>query len=679
MYLLIKESSLSSRNRSESTTRYRRDIDGLRAVAVLGVVFFHMNPAWLPGGYAGVDVFFVISGYLISLILLGENSQREFSFQHFYARRIRRLFPALLLVLLSVMIFGWFALLPSEYELLGKHVSSASIFLANFRLMGEVSYFDVAAHVKPLLHLWSLAVEEQFYIIWPILLVCAFRVRAPLLAVFISLVIISVIFSAWSTMQSASLHFFHPLSRFWELGVGCLLALFKYRGLDVGCCLPVVANLASSLGLALIAVAFLCLDTSMIFPGAWALLPVLGACLCIAFEGEGASRLLSSRIMVSIGLISYPLYLWHWPIFSYLRIIEGEEPTLLLMCIGLGLAMVLSIITYQFAEKPLRHSPKKTVLILLILAMVIVFLFGRAIRKADGFPERSSLSYMGEAAEQVIRAPSHDAQCLDYVGDMDVPFYCRLTEGDGSLLAVVGDSHAHVIYPGLSELRKKEGKGTLLLGNSGCPPLLGTTFGKSELERIKCSEQIDMILEKISSDPNITSVLLVTRGPIYITATGFGPAEASYSYPPVVSIRGSGESPRQVFKAGLVKTVEKLQVSGKIVSYMLQVPEIGIDPQACFGRPFSMLDKDFSKLCMVPYSSYKARMAVYRTLVDEVRQNKKLNIFDPERVFCTDEGCSALFNDRLRYADNNHLSVLGSQELAKALVPWLRALAQAEE
>lgn len=661
---------------------YRPDIDGLRAVAVLGVVLFHMNPAWLPGGYAGVDVFFVISGYLISLILLTEHSRQDFSYRRFYARRIRRLFPSLLLVFVGVAAFGWFALTSHEYELLGRHISSAAVFLANFRLMGEAGYFDVASHLKPLLHLWSLAVEEQFYIVWPIVLALAFRTRTPLLALFVLLLgmlAISAAFSAWSATQSASMHFFHPISRFWELGVGCLLAWLKHRAYGAPILRPVIAGWASLLGLALIGIAFIWLDASLMFPGFWALFPVLGACLCIGCGGGVASRFLATRAMVALGLISYPLYLWHWPIFSYLRIVEGEEPGLWLLLVGASLALLLSVLTYGFVEKPLRHSHKVSVLILLIVAMVTVVAVGRAIRKADGYPERTSLAYMGEAAEQVTRTPNHDAECLGYIGEGDAPFYCRLTQGSGPLLAVIGDSHAHVVYPGLAQLRAKDGKGTLLLGNSGCPPLLGTTFGKSSTERETCAGQIDMILAKVKSDPNIGSVLLVTRGPIYITAKGFGPAEAGYNYPPVASVNGEGEDSTQVFRAGLEKTIEVLKQSGKQVRYMLQVPEIGIHPQACFGRPLSLSDKDYSRLCLVPYQLYRERMAVYRTLVEEVRQKEALQVFDPEGVFCTTEGCSAIHDGRLRYADDNHLSVFGSQELAKTLVPWLRDSAQTEE
>lgn len=648
---------------------YRPDIDGLRAIAVIGVVLFHLNPVWLPGGFVGVDVFFVISGYLISLILLAEYSRGEFSYSRFYARRIRRLFPALLLVLLAVVVFGWFALLSDEYELLGKHISSAAIFLANFRLMGEAGYFDVASHLKPLLHLWSLAVEEQFYILWPIVLAFAFRTKTPLFALLLAMCAVSVAFSAWSATQSATLHFYHPLSRFWELGAGCLMAWLRFNGYSIDSS-RVMRRWGAMLGLILIVLSFTILDTKLLFPGFWALIPVMGACLCIGCGGGIASSGLGSRPLVVIGLISYPLYLWHWPIFSYLRIIEGDEPGLILLIGGAASAVIFSILTYRYFERPLRNSNRRIVLVLMLLAMVLVFVVGRAIRSADGYPARSALEFIQAGLKQTVRTPNNDKDCLDYIGSEVVPFYCRLTRGSGSLVAVIGDSHAHVVYTGLAEERARAGKGTLLLANSGCPTLQGTTFGKVVSERSVCSAKIESILDKVRSNSEIDTVLISTRGPIYITAEGFGSAEAGYNYPPISAV-GIEQNPADVFKAGLAQTAKYLMDAGKKVVYLIQVPEFGISPLVCLGRPLSFTEKGFMNLCKIPNSVYQQRMASYKELVWGAAKEVGFSVIDPEQIYCDGGICSAVRDGELLYADDNHLSVQGSRELAKVLSPWL--------
>lgn len=648
---------------------YRPDIDGLRAIAVIGVVLFHLNSAWLPGGFVGVDVFFVISGYLISLILLAEYSRGGFSYSRFYARRIRRLFSALLLVFLAVVVFGWFALLSDEYELLGKHVSSAAVFLANFRLMGEAGYFDVASHLKPLLHLWSLAVEEQFYILWPIVLAFAFRTKIPLFTLLLAMCAVSVAFSAWSATQSATLHFYHPLSRFWELGAGCLMAWLKFNGYSIDSS-RIMRRWGATLGLILIVLSFTILDAKLLFPGFWALIPVLGACLCIGCGSGIASSGLGSRYLVAIGLISYPLYLWHWPIFSYLRIVEGDEPSLILLIAGAASAVILSILTYRYFERPLRHSNKRVVLVLMLLAMVLVFVAGKTIRNADGYPARNVLEFMQAGLKQTVRTPNNDKDCLDYIGSEAAPFYCRFTRGSGSLVAVIGDSHAHVVYTGLAEERARIGKGTLLLANSGCPTLQGTTFGKVANERSECSAQIESILKKIRSISEIDTVLISTRGPIYITAEGFGPAEAGYNYPPISAI-DTDQKPADVFKAGLAQTAKSLMDAGKKVVYLLQVPEFGISPLVCLGRPLSFSEKNFTNLCRISNSVYQNRMASYKELVWSAAKEVGFSVIDPEQVYCDGKICSAVRDGKLLYADDNHLSVQGSRELAKVLSPWL--------
>lgn len=653
--------------KGDSHPRYRAAIDGLRAIAVLGVVFYHLNPAWLPGGFAGVDVFFVISGYLISLIVFRELDVGSFSFSHFYARRTRRLFPALILVILSSLLFGWFSLFADEFGLLGRHISSAVIFLANFRLMGEAGYFDVASHLKPLLHLWSLSIEEQFYLTWPLLLVLSTKLKASRFVLLTGFLLLSVAVSCYFYTTSATAHFFDPLSRFWELLCGAGLAyvrMYKPQFLPRA---STRKSLIGASGLVLVVASYFILSPTLVYPSAWALLPVIGATLIISAQGGPIERFLGGRLLVYIGLISYPLYLWHWPIFSYLRVIESGEPSLSLLMVGAVLAVVLSWLTYTFVEKRLRYSRSPLVISGLLISLLLLFLAGKAIKSNEGFPEREQLKYLSASMQQMVRALRSDEQCINYVALSKPPAYCRMEPGR-ELLAVIGDSHAHVLYSGLAELRAKQRLGTILLANSGCPPFQGSTFGKTALERTTCVDSIEKIVSQVANDASIRHVLIASRGPQYIDGLGFGPAEKSYSYPPLLDAAGTAKAPAEVFKDGVTATVKRLQEAGKEVTYALQVPELGVSPRDCLGRPLFLLNE---ASCKVSRTVYERRMKEYRGIMSAIAAERHIRLFDPESAMCSGDDCYMSRYAVLLYADDNHLSVAGSRRLAPAIADFI--------
>jgi peptidoglycan/LPS O-acetylase OafA/YrhL len=359
---------------------YRPDIDGLRAVAVLSVVAFHASPTWLKGGLVGVDIFFVISGFLITNVIVAGLERGDFSFAEFYARRIRRIFPALVVVLLTGYAAGWFLLLTHEYKQFGKHMLGAAGFIANFMLWDEAGYFDHAAETKPLLHLWSLGIEEQFYLVWPLILWLGWKLRANLLA--LTAVIATASF-AWNAVMVASdgvADFYSPLTRFWELLLGALLARHQPRWPG-----------ASLAGAALIIAALLLINPKREFPGWWALLPTVGAALVIA-GGKDAwlNRIvLANRPMVWIGLISYPLYLWHWPLLSMARILEGDALPRAPRLGAVLLAVVLAALTYLLIERPLRFGRfRRWAVPALVAAMIGCGVLGWQAWKSNGVPGR---------------------------------------------------------------------------------------------------------------------------------------------------------------------------------------------------------------------------------------------------------------------------------------------------
>lgn len=352
----------------------RRDIDGLRAIAVLAVVVFHAFPGSLPGGFAGVDVFFVLSGFLISTLLLDDLRDGTFTFAGFYARRIRRLFPALLLVLAASFAFGWFALLAGEFRQLGKHIAAGAGFVANFALWSEAGYFDDAAATKPLLHLWSLGIEEQFYIAWPLLLWMTGQRRGLGLLLTALLALASFLLYATSAGEQPAAAFYSPQTRIWELLCGALLVWHpRQRERRPGT--NHIADLSSGAGLLLLALAFWQLDPARVRQAAWALLPVAGTLLLIA-AGPTAwinRQLLSRRLVVGLGLISYPLYLWHWPLLCFAHIVLGQPPSGELGMALMVLALLLAWLTWRLLEAPLRYGPHgrtKAVALTALMALI---------------------------------------------------------------------------------------------------------------------------------------------------------------------------------------------------------------------------------------------------------------------------------------------------------------------
>ncbi len=290
---------------------YRAEIDGLRAFAVLSVVAFHTFPELLNGGFIGVDIFFVISGFLITSHIFEKLNEGNFSFIDFFGRRIRRIFPALILVIASSLAFGWFLLLDDEYAQLGKHAASAATFIINFILSAEVGYFDNAAETKPMLHLWSLAVEEQFYIIWPLCLWLAWKQKFNLLSITLLIAFISFSFNLYWLNIDLTQNFFLPFSRFWELLAGSILAWFFINKKDWIKTTTILNNIISLAGLALLVSGVIFINEDIPFPSAWTLIPVFGALLVIIAGSQAwLNRIfLMNPVAIWFGLISYPLYL----------------------------------------------------------------------------------------------------------------------------------------------------------------------------------------------------------------------------------------------------------------------------------------------------------------------------------------------------------------------------------
>ena len=473
-------------------TRYRADIDGLRAVSILLVVAYHAQPWLVRGGFIGVDIFFVISGFLITRIILSKAKAGTFSSLAFYARRVRRIFPALIVVLATTYLIGWIILLPDGFALLGKSTAAGVAFVSNLFQLNQTGYFAPEAAENPLLHLWSLGIEEQFYIFWPLLLVLLLgskyrriRIAAIAAASFGLSLLIFLGLKEWS--------FYSPLPRAWELLAGGLLASSQVEGVARQSS-PLRENLLSAAGLAAIIGAAAALNKESLFPGAWALLPVLGAVLIIIAPNSTVNRvLLSSRAMVAIGLISYPLYLWHWPLLSYLGIIRNGVPNAIEIWAVVIVAFILAWLTYRFVEIPLRRQLKAVAG--LSFALLAVGLAGIATAANSGFP----LRFPAEIRAIAMLAPqSNDGfgdKCFLEGPGARLDANC-IEQGDKPLLFLWGDSTAAALYPGLKRAEETVPFRLARFAVPGCAPILAAS--------VSCDGNNDLVFGFVkSSRPDI--------------------------------------------------------------------------------------------------------------------------------------------------------------------------------
>lgn len=654
---------------------YRPDIDGLRAVAVLSVVIFHAFPDVLPGGFVGVDVFFVISGYLISLILLGRLAATgRPGIADFYRRRIRRIFPSLLLVLSACLLFGWYALFPEEFRQLGKHTAAGAAFIANFALLGESGYFDAAAESKVFLHLWSLGIEEQFYIAWPLLLWLAVRFRVGIAAVIGLLLLASFAWCMVVREVDAAAAFYGPLSRAWELAAGALLAHASRRGMMPS---VAIADFLSIAGLSLLVASLLLVQGDGRWPGPLALLPVTGTVLLI-LAGMRASinqSLLANPVAVWFGLISFPLYLWHWPLLTFSRVIEGGLPAVGTRILVVLVAVLLAWMTWRLVERPLRGGDRATLKVgLLFSAMIAVGGAGYLVWNGTWLPRAAHDAELAEyflQFQQVelrqerrlcrARFPGQQGHCLTNIA-VDDP---RPPE-----FVFIGDSHSRSLGEGF--LQAYPGVRTLVIGKGGCPPMPG-------IERVlaggpeHCAAAFNDFLAGVQAGNYRDSVVVVSARYANYTA-GMGYAEVDGRPQPHGEIwiewAGTGSvAGREAYPAmveqGLRDTLTLLVPRVRLLVFNNQVPELGYDPKRCIPRPF----RDVAHACRTERAEVLERQSAYRVIAGRVLTDfPDVLAFDPLDVFCDKQYCHVMRGGQVMYRDDNHLSIAGASALSRAML-----------
>ncbi|MEP1469793.1 MAG: acyltransferase family protein [Halieaceae bacterium] len=647
--------------------KYRPDIDGLRAVAVLSVLFFHSGFDVFSGGYVGVDVFFVISGYLITTIIVREIAADDFSIRLFYERRFRRILPALFAVVVASLIVGCVLLPPDSVVELGRSVMATALFSSNIFFYMESGYFDAPAELKPLLHTWSLAVEEQYYILVPLLLLGLARFGSRhYLAGFLVLGVASFLASLLWTPSNSSFAFYLIPTRAWELFLGSVLALHVLPA-------PVsrpVREVLTLAGAGMIFYSVFAFDSATVFPGSAAAVPTLGTALIIYAGLGGASVMsvaLSWRPVVFIGLISYSLYLWHWPVIVYTRLLAVHEPGNAVLVAMLIVIFALSVLSWRYVETPFRkgnllRKPGQLLkasglasLGIIVLGAVLVVTDGLPGRYEAFFPESFDTDHQrwDDCKKVASRIESGKGLC-----DLGAP-------NVAPSFLLWGDSHAESFASGVDLSASQAGVAGSFATESACAPLLNI----ERPGRRKCEIFNAAVLDYVAARPELKTVILVSRWALVSRGTRY----KEESGDPVVLLdtladQPSTESNEELFERGLRRTVTALQGLGKHVVIVEMVPEVGYEVPSAYliaeltGRKVDTL--------VAPTSlEYRQRNDAASKLFAELGRDAGVDVIRPSLTLCDEELCAVVARGVPLYRDSNHLSTFGARYLAPLLDP----------
>ncbi|MBV7476935.1 acyltransferase family protein [Pseudomonas sp. PDM31] len=644
-----------------STLAYRRDIDGLRAVAVIAVVLFHFGVPGFTGGFVGVDVFFVISGYLITSIIWNQRQAGRFSFVDFWARRARRILPALFAMIIAVLALGWFLLAPKDYEELGRSVRYQVMFVSNILFMRQDGYFDVASDLKPLLHTWSLAVEEQFYIIFPLLLtLLSSRLKHWRMALF-GVLLVSFGLSVWAVNHHPEKAFFLLPMRAWELLAGAMLAVAPKHGWRLK---PMAAQALSLLGMALILLAVFGYDKTTPFPGAAALLPTLGVIALILANGHRQTwvgQLLSTRVMVGFGLISYSWYLWHWPVFVFSSYASVDQPSAIDSAGLILLTLVLGYLSWKLIETPFRErrllAGRRQILLAGAFGVVVLGLAGQTLRWTDGLPWRLS-----DQALQYAKGREWRPELMACLADDKTPddkLFCHYGAENTQTRALVwGDSHATALIPVFDDGATAHDVSVILASSPGCVPVEG-------LEHDARCARFNQRIEQALKSQTVSDVVLVARWSLYL----YGDVRGDLGH---ALKKSDGHYDRAVAEQrlaeGLRARVMQLRAGGHRVWLVKEAPLQAFSPPYRLTR-LAMLDRPVDDVGLA-VGEHQKRQTFISQLFAQLAQDPAVRVVDPAPRLCGESGlCRAELGGYSLYTDDNHLSEVGARLVAPILEP----------
>lgn len=650
---------------------YRADIDGLRAIAVGAVVLFHAQLGQFTGGFVGVDVFFVISGYLITSIIVRELDSDTFSLLSFYERRIRRIFPALLLVIAACLVFGAWRMTPRHYDHLAESTLAAIGFHSNFYFAERAGYFMPSAETMPLLHTWSLGVEEQFYFIAPLLLMLVWRSKKWLVPGFLILLVAAVAGSFWGALSENEKAFYLPHTRAMELMIGMALGL----GLVPAVRSMIARQILSAVGLGLIIYATIFYHPAVPFPGAAALVPCLGSALIIHCAGgrDGVSwigRLLSTAPFVWLGKISYSLYLWHWPLFAFAAYEWGSHLGVTTALVLIAASVVLSVLTYHYVEQPARTSRT-------ILTTQRVYAYGLggaavlagcagAVAATHGLPARLDPQIASIESKATARG-RRSALCeANMRGKQEGP--CLIGRLDRAPTVLVwGDSHAWSLAPQFNDIGNELGIAIVMVTRGGCPPLLDS--GQQHAFGRKVCQKYPPEIEKILTQGTIKHVIMTARW------GGYTGRPTTESFDRTIGTRVTTQVSTEVenaFKATFANTLDRFHRDGIRVTLIAPVPELPVHLPSAMTKALmrhKQLNIDYD------FAWFTRRHQMLMGLLSETEKRERVDVVYPHRFFCPGGKCQFVSDGLPLYRDDDHLNVYGGRVLKPSLeksLAWLK-------
>ncbi|CAH7461961.1 Acyltransferase [Vibrio chagasii] len=649
--------------------QFRRDINGLRAIAVIGVVLYHFNPYWVPGGFAGVDVFFVISGFLMTKIIFNGLDRGGFSVLNFYLARANRIIPALVMLCTVLLIFGWFLLTPSDFRALGKHVVGSVNFISNFLFFSEAGYFDSSSHEKWLLHTWSLSVEWQFYIIYPLLLTFLYKYLATkhIKIFLVALTVISFLASIVLTPIQPSFSYYLLPTRAWEMLFGGVVFLFPMK-LN-----PFSRKVIEIFGVFLILMSYFLFSKSSYWPGYYAIVPVLGAFLVI--QANANSSLLTSNVIFDkIGVWSYSIYLWHWPIVVSFLYFDISDTYLI---IGVVTALFLGFLSHRYVEAINFKRDFTSILDFIkcthIYTLGTLSLLGCVVFLSHGMPERFSsdgIITLALEAEKPSLLRSYD-ECF-IADDRDSweskKDGCALVDGlkvpiNNPDYILIGDSHADAIAEELSI--SLQGKELLVISYGGC--FLTENFLPLGGGRDSCPKHVGYQIERILDDFKSTPVIISQRYSLYIN----GDNKVNGTGDKFINVRPSSLSEKNInfelesknllneFKNNLIKLSQdrKAYIISPIPEMTVNIPKSIIKDKIVDKRNYYGVSRD----------DFNTRNKEINTLLKEVDNISNVKVIDASSSFCDSVNCDAVKDNNIIYRDADHLSSYGARELSRKI------------
>ena len=649
---------------------YRSEIDGLRSLAILPVILFHAGFKFFSGGFIGVDIFFVISGYLITSIIIKEKESGVFTLIDFYERRARRILPALFFVMLVSLPLAWFWLIPEDMKSFSKSLISICSFSSNIFYWLSEGYFSTSSELIPFLHTWSLSVEEQYYLFFPILLIIIWKFRFRFtLELIIFLALISFVLAEWASLIKPSAAFYLLPSRAWELLLGSCVALYlsfnnTYKPSKS------TKNTLSFLGLFLILYGVLYLDKNTPFPGVYALIPTIGASLIILYATNETitGKVLSNKILVSVGLLSYSAYLWHQPLFAFARHRSIDNPSQTTFLILSILTFVLAYFSWKYIEKPFREKnkfTKKQIFTYAACGSIFFIAIGVTGDLNKGFLSRFNLK---EETKNSLIPSNKGLGCFD---KSDVQnrsdWLCRLgKENKETSFFVFGDSHSLSFFNSLDEISNKKNITGSYTGISGCIPFLGIyALRKDQIDK-NCNALNKRVFEYIKNN-QIKKIYLIARW-TYYTDGGYDGKNFSFIGKNHNS-KPNKENSREAFLFGLSKTIQSYNGIGTKVYIITQVPEQIYNAKNLYYK-LSRENKD--NTASIKNSSVrkldheKLQFFVNRSLA-EFGSMKMMTIINFDNIFCDKNICLIGSKDESYYLDNNHLSLPGERLILNPL------------